>query len=108
MIIPRLEIAVSFDPHNCFASSSPQVILVEGPVAAGKTKFAQELAKELDMHYVPHVNMDQYYINAYGFDLRTFDDRLPEGARSFDEKKFLANPSHRMTCWLQHELYSLK
>lgn len=102
-------------PHShsqFFTFSSPywcaQVILVEGPVAAGKTKFAQELAKELDMHYVEHANMDQVYINPYGFDLRTLDDKLPKGARSFDEKKFLANPNDRMTGVLQHQLYDLR
>lgn len=83
-----------------------QVILVEGPIAAGKTKFAQELAKELDMHYVEHVNMDHMYINAYGFDLRTFDNQLPKIARTFDEKNFLADPKNRLTGNLQLSMYT--
>lgn len=85
-----------------------QIILVDGPVAAGKTKFAQELAKELDMRYVEHANMDQVYINSYGFDLRTLDDKLPPGARSFDEKNFLATPNHKMTAVLQNYFYDIR
>lgn len=81
---------------------------MEGPIAAGKTKFAQELAKELDMHYVPHANMDHLLINPYGFDLRTLDHKLPKGARTFDEKNFLAEPNHRMTGTLQYSLYGLR
>lgn len=85
-----------------------QIILVEGPIAAGKTKFAQELAKELDMHYMPHANMDMAFINSYGFDLRTLDDQLPPKARTFDEKNFLADPKHRLVALLQVHLYKLK
>lgn len=60
------------------------------------------------MHYVPHANMDHLLINPYGFDLRTLDHKLPKGARTFDEKNFLAEPNHRMTGTLQYSLYGLR
>lgn len=85
-----------------------QVILVEGPVTAGKTGFAQELAKELDMHYVEHATTDRVFINGYGFDLRTLDHKLPKGAQTFDEKKFLAEPNARLTAAMQLWLYHLR
>lgn len=33
-----------------------KVIVVEGPIAAGKSKFAKELADELEMLYLPEVS----------------------------------------------------
>lgn len=35
------------------------MIVVEGPVASGKTAFAKELAQQLDMCHMEDVNMDQ-------------------------------------------------
>lgn len=85
-----------------------QIICVEGPVAAGKTKFAKELAEKLDMYHMPQATMDDIYINPYGYDLRELDDQLPPGARSFDEKKFLANPNDRLVAAFQIQMYQLK
>lgn len=85
-----------------------QIILVEGPIAAGKTEFAKKLADDLDMYYMPQASMDDIYINDYGFDLRDLDGELPPGAKSFDEKKFVNDPKNRLTAALQLNLYSLK
>ena len=41
--------------------------------ALDKTKLAEELADELDMKYIPGVSMEDFYINAYGFDIRELD-----------------------------------
>lgn len=87
---------------------SLQVISVEGPIASGKSNFARELAEELEMLYVPNPSMDELYINEYGFDLRTLDDQLPEGAKSFDNKKFCLNPFHRLVGSYQMRMYQLK
>lgn len=85
-----------------------QIILVEGPIAAGKTEFAKKLANDLDMYYLPQANMDDVYINDYGYDLRDLDDKLPPGARSFDEKKFVTDPTNRLTSAFQLNMYLLK
>lgn len=81
---------------------------MEGPIAAGKTEFAKKLANELDMYYLPQASMDDVYINEYGFDLRDLDEKLPPGARSFDEKKFLNDPKSRFAASLQLNMFSLK
>jgi len=60
----------------------------------GKTAVGKELAELLDMHFMPDITMDSYYINHYGFDLRKLDPQLPVNCRSFDEKNFLENPEH--------------
>lgn len=85
-----------------------QIIVVEGPIAAGKTEFAKTLADELDMFYMPQATMDDVYINEYGYDMRELDDKLPPGAQSFDEKKFLKDPKNRFTSVLQLNMFGLK
>lgn len=71
-----------------------QIILIEGPAASGKTAFGEQLAKDLDMMFVPGVNLDEYYVNYYGYDLRQFDHTLPVKARTFDTNDFLKDPRH--------------
>lgn len=82
---------------------------MEGPIAAGKTEFAKKLANELDMYYIPQATMDDVFINEYGYDMRELDAKLPPGAQSFDEKKFLHNPTNRrLASLLQMNMFSLK
>lgn len=81
---------------------------MEGPVAAGKSKFAQELANDLDMLYVPEANLDLLYINAYGYDMRQLDDQLPVACRSFDVNNFLVNPTSSLTATFQMRMYLLR
>lgn len=85
-----------------------KIILVEGPIAAGKTEFAKKLANDLDMHYITQASMDDVYINDYGYDLRDLDDKLPTGAKSFDEKKFVNDPKNRLSAAFQLNMYTLK
>lgn len=65
-------------------------------MAAGKTKFAKELAEELEMCFIPAPSMEDIYINSYGYDLRQLDDKLPEGVKSYDTKRFNLEPTHRL------------
>lgn len=88
--------------------SNLQIILVEGPIAAGKTEFAKRLANDLDMYFIPQASMDDIYLNEYGYDLRDLDDQLPPGAQSFDEKKFLGDPKNRLTASYQLNMFCLK
>ncbi|XP_044255747.1 NADH dehydrogenase [ubiquinone] 1 alpha subcomplex subunit 10, mitochondrial [Tribolium madens] len=85
-----------------------KIVVVEGPVAAGKSKFAKELAEELDMLYMPEANLDMVYINEYGYDLRQLDEQLPESCRSFDVKDFLLTPKHKNTAGFQFLQYHTK
>ena len=85
-----------------------KIIAVEGPVAAGKSKFAKSLAEDLDMLHLPEVTMDDYYINSYGYDLRKLDPQLPPSARSYDEKNFCVEPSHENAANFQILKYKLR
>lgn len=82
--------------------------MVEGPIAAGKSKFAKELAEELEMLYIPEANMDMIFINSYGYDLRQLDPQLPESSKSFDVNNFLLNPTHLLAGQLQIRMYMLR
>lgn len=85
-----------------------KVIVVEGPIASGKTEFAKELASQLDMFHMEDVNMDTVYINPYGYDMRQLDPKVPEDMRSFDETKFNLTPTHRNVASFQAWMYRLR
>lgn len=84
------------------------MIVVEGPIAAGKTAFGKDLASELDMFFVPQPTMDDIYINPYGYDMRQLDPVLPENTKSFDVKNFCLNPKARNVAQFQIRMYMLR
>lgn len=102
----RVRRSRSFPKSSYF--SSFQVIVVDGPIASGKSAVAKALADELDMLYVPDVTMDKMYVNDYGFDMRTLNSTLPHMARAFDEKDFCRNPRDVLVANFQIEKYVLR
>lgn len=84
------------------------MIIVEGPIAAGKTQLAQKLADELEMQYIPEANMDTIYINPYGYDMRQLDPQLPEAVRSYDIKNFCKDPKHQNAANFQIQMFMLR
>lgn len=82
--------------------------MVEGPVAAGKSKLAKEIANSFGMLYMPEANLDMEYINRYGYDLRKLDSLLPPDCRSFDVMDFLRNPNHKLTARMQIQQYIVR
>lgn len=97
-----------FDKTTKRINENSKMICVEGPIAAGKTKLAQQLADEFEMLYVPAADMDMYYINPYGYDMRQLDDQLPDDSKSFDVKDFCRNPKHKLSARLQIQMYYLR
>lgn len=85
-----------------------QVIVVDGPIASGKSVFAKALADELEMHFVPEASLDLLYVNSYGFDMRTLNSELPATTKCFDEKDFCRNPKHRLASNFQIQKYILR
>ncbi|XP_050296640.1 NADH dehydrogenase [ubiquinone] 1 alpha subcomplex subunit 10, mitochondrial isoform X2 [Anthonomus grandis grandis] len=97
-----------FDKTTARFDENTKVIVVEGPIAAGKSKFAQEIAKSFGMQYYPEANLDMRYINEYGFDLRQLDSQLAPDCRSFDVMDFLKNPKHKLVARMQIEQYMIR
>ncbi|KAI4463067.1 zinc finger and scan domain-containing [Holotrichia oblita] len=96
------------DKTSARLDENSKLLVVEGPIAAGKSKFAQELADELEMIYFPEANLDMVLTNEYGYDLKQLDPQLPESCRSFDVNNFLMNPKHRLTATFQLQQYAVK
>lgn len=96
-----------FDRTSDRFDDNSRIIVVDGPIAVGKTKFAEELAEELDFHFIPEANMDMVYINSYGFDQRSLNDKLPPAIHRTDEKDFCRNPYFN-SAYLQFALFELR
>lgn len=97
-----------FDRTISRLDENSKIIVVEGSVAIGKTKFAKQLAEELDFHHIEDANMDIRYINGYGDDVRQYDSKLPLSMQSYDEKKFCREPKHLNTAAFQVWMYRLR
>lgn len=82
-----------------------KVLVVEGPVAAGKTTFAASLAEDLGMKHFPEANMDIHYVRPNGVDIRMFDKDIPEDTRTFDHVNFNLSPNHRLAGNFQIMMY---
>ncbi|XP_024890759.1 NADH dehydrogenase [ubiquinone] 1 alpha subcomplex subunit 10, mitochondrial [Temnothorax curvispinosus] len=100
--------AQMFDPMVDRCDENSKVIVVEGPIAAGKSKVAAKLAEEFEMAYLPPPNFDEFYIDENGYDLRTLDDRLSPGSQSCDVQKFLTNPHHINVPMFQFHYFQMK
>lgn len=74
------------------SEENAKIVVVDGPIAAGKSAFAKVLAEELDMLHIPEATADLYYILPSGTDLRQYDHELPKILRSYDHKDFCINP----------------
>lgn len=98
-----------FDPmvDRCSDENS-KVIVVEGPIAAGKSKVAAKLAEEFEMVYLPPPTFDEFYITEYGYDLRSLDDRLSPSSQSCDVQKFLTDPYHPNVPMFQFHYFQFK
>ncbi|KAM3961350.1 NADH dehydrogenase (ubiquinone) subunit ND-42 [Aphomia sociella] len=97
-----------FDRTTHRFDENSKVIVVEGPVAAGKTTFAAALAEDLGMKHYPEANMDLHYIRPNGYDLRMFDDQIPEDTRTFDHVNFNLTPNHRLAGNFQIMMYTAR
>lgn len=97
-----------FDKTTARFDENSKIIVVDGPVAAGKTNFAKSLASELNMLYLPEANLDMVYINEYGYDLRQMDDKVPASCRSYDVKDFCCQPQNYLAAAFQIKMYTVR
>lgn len=97
-----------FDRTTHRFDENTKVIVVEGPVAAGKTQFAAALADDLGMKHFPEANMDLHYIRPNGCNLRMFDDKVPEDTKTFDHVNFNRCPNHRLAGNFQIMMYTAR
>jgi NADH dehydrogenase (ubiquinone) 1 alpha subcomplex subunit 10 len=70
-----------------------KLIVVEGNIASGNNEFAEKLAKEFDLLYVPSVTERDVLAHPNGFDVRDLNDILDETKKFTDLKEFYGNPN---------------
>ncbi|CAK9826675.1 NADH dehydrogenase [ubiquinone] 1 alpha subcomplex subunit 10, mitochondrial [Anthophora retusa] len=85
---------LAFDPTIYRYDENTKLIIVDGLPATGKTKVCQKLAEEFGLLYMPPPIHDEIFVNAYGYDVRELDPKLPTGIQSYDLPRFLKNPLH--------------
>ncbi|NP_001161245.1 NADH dehydrogenase [ubiquinone] 1 alpha subcomplex subunit 10, mitochondrial [Nasonia vitripennis] len=96
------------DTNKCRVHEHSKLIVIDGQVASGKSKLAQELAKEFDFLYLPQPTFDDLLITKWGFDVRQLDHLLPKDAQSWDIERFLQNPHDRNTIAMQLYMYMMR
>jgi len=82
----------SFERTSYRFDENSKLIVVEGAHAIGKSKFAQDLADDLGMKYVPTPRITDMLIDGYGVDLRQYNELMLPINRTYDEMDFARNP----------------
>lgn len=89
-------------------NENTKVLVVDGPIAAGKSTFAKQLAEDLDMLYFPEANFDMAYVNHAGGDVRSINHKLPENAQYVDIEGFYRNPKHGNVGTMQIQMQQIR
>lgn len=97
-----------FDDVLSRFDENTKVIVVEGNIASGKSALVKTLADELGMKYFKEPSVNDFYVDDYGFDLRTIDHLVPESLRSCDMKRYYENPHDRNVAAMQLLMYKLR
>jgi len=84
--------AALFEKTTWRFDENSKLIVVDGAHAIGKSKFAQELAEELDMVYYAYPRAEDFLINSYGVDLRQYNEYMLPINKTYDDKDFARNP----------------
>lgn len=85
-----------------------RMVVVEGNIGSGKSALAKIIAEEFELKHFPEPNLDQLYVDDYGFDYRTIDHLMPESLRTFDIKNFYADPHNKRVASMQFAMYALR
>ncbi|KAK7479177.1 hypothetical protein BaRGS_00029618 [Batillaria attramentaria] len=103
-----------FDHTRKRFDDNSKIILVEGNLAVGKSAFAQKLAHEFDMAYIPDFKDTEAFITGENFDKRSLNEQLPARVKFCDIKTFYEHKEHPLmlknfgrtllTMYMQHFL----
>ena len=100
-----------YDNSLARLNENSKVIVVEGNIGCGKNEFAQRLAKNFDLKFVPGITEDQVHSNnGFKLDMRILDDILPESAQQTTNLKVFHsdNPEEGIAGRLQYFYYAAR
>lgn len=87
-----------FDRTLARMDENSKVIVIDGPIASGKTEFARRLAKQLDFKFVPQQRVnDLWKCGNAGLTYQDHDDLLPPELRLYDLESFLADKKAKLS-----------
>jgi len=93
-----------FDDVTHRFDENTKIIIVDGPPTGNKEKFARYMADKFDMKYIPDADMDMWYLDDFGVDLRCLNPKVHPCMRTLDIHQWLQKPHHYHTARLQQDL----
>jgi len=85
---PYNELYQFFDHTTKRFDENTKVIVVDGPIAIGKSWLGQKIAEEFDMKFIPDLKDTKIFTTGEDFDLRTLNERLPARSGFCDLETF--------------------
>merc|ERR1712002_1087800 len=93
-----------FDDVTHRFDENTKIIIVDGPPTGNKEKFARDMAEQFDMKYIPDADMNMWYVDEFGTDLRCLNPKVHPCMRTLDIHQWLQKPHHYHTARLQQDL----
>lgn len=97
-----------FDSTLSRFDENTRLIVVDGNIGSGKSALAKTIAEEFELKHYPEVSLDNFYVDAYGFDYRSINHLLPESCRMCDMKMFYEDPHNITVAKMQFLIYTLR
>jgi len=90
-----------FDDVTHRFDENTKIIIIDGPPTGNKEAFGRYLAERLDMKYMPDADLDMFYVDHYGVDLRTLNPHVDPTMRTLDIHEWLQRPNNPLTAQMQ-------
>ncbi|KAK6622930.1 hypothetical protein RUM43_008782 [Polyplax serrata] len=90
------------------SQENAKIIVIEGPIAAGKTALAKALAEEFDLLHIPEATANDEYVLPFGFDVRQNDHLAPRPLQIYDHKNFCTNPTDLRSALFQYLMLRMR
>lgn len=107
--IPYNYLTFLYDPYTWpKMNENSKIIIIEGNVGSGKGELGRKLAEELGMKFMGQPELDEIYINSYGFDYRALNPFLPEHLRICDLDMFHEQPDRHSVIHMQNYFQQMR
>jgi len=90
-----------FDDTTQRFDENTKIIVIDGPPTGNKEAFGRYLAERLDMKYMPDADLDMFYVDQFGVDLRVLNPDVDPTVRTLDIHQWLQRPNNPLTAQMQ-------